>query len=249
MNNVNIFLIILIYVIISIIIHLKIRNKNGKSTDNTSYFRNSAGLLVSYQAANSDALKTKREQSLSSIVGLIDNFKTSFQQSSSSIIYNDDDKNNNIFPECDIMDNNPNCLILNNDVYDEHTRRVLLSNGKKRRRRRRRGYRRGNLFPNASKIPKTCGFGILLYNRETESYKCQCHSSEYLTGDHCDDPGPTLTRVNKCSKIAESTDIDNTDVSTFHPLLEGICVECSVKSAVPIIGEGEPKCLYIIIDF
>ena len=141
-----------------------------------------------------------------------------------------------LFPSCEINADAENCLSLRSAVYDKHTNEMLLAGNEIK------SNFIGNVFPNHQEIPQTCGFGKLLYDSETHEWQCRCHAPKFFGGDHCDEAENYLTVTNKCSRVAESSDLSNSDVSTFNPVLEGVCVECSVPSAVPLLDADEPKC-------
>ena len=141
----------------------------------------------------------------------------------------DNNTNKDLFPLC--KDDKDHCRHLKISIFDQFTGSLLLES---------RG--EGRIYPNADQIPQTCGFGKLVYNLREKSWDCICHAPLYFSGNHCDEPQPVLTQTNKCSVVAESTNLSNRDISTFNPFLEGVCVECSVPNAVPILTALEPQC-------
>ena len=141
------------------------------------------------------------------------------------------------------------CKSLYTTVYDKFSGDIIL---------RVEGESRS--YPHADQIPQTCGFGKLTFDDSrigsksvsgigsdtwsstTTAWECSCHAPMFFGGDHCDEPQSRLTRDNKCSKVAHADDLNNFDVSTFNPFVEGVCVECSVPGAVPILDALEPRC-------
>ena len=98
------------------------------------------------------------------------------------------------------------------------------------------------LYPNADEIPPSCGFGKLHYNIRNKSWSCVCSAPDYFGGIYCDEPQRKLIVKNKCLKVGHVNNLENTDVSTFNPILEGVCVECSTKDATPDLSSPIPKC-------
>ena len=143
------------------------------------------------------------------------------------LVKNNNNNNNNN----QSLDKNDKQLRLYNNIYDAHTGKLLLSTSGELR-----------LYPNGYQIPHTCGFGNLFFNKQTKQWKCQCKTPEYFDGIFCDEPQPKMIIENKCIKVGNITDMKNTDISTFNPLLEGVCVECSDKNATPILSSPFPKC-------
>ena len=170
------------------------------------------------------------DKSLKSLAILGQNFSDTYQTSN----IKSNTKARDLFPLCkdtELKESCHSCRHLTITIFDQFTGSLLLE---------ARG--EGRLYPNAEQIPQTCGFGKLVYNSRERSWKCVCHASLYFNGNHCDEPQPTLTQTNKCSAVAESTNLNNRDISTFNPFLEGVCVECSVANAVPILTALEPLC-------
>ena len=123
--------------------------------------------------------------------------------------------------------------LYNRDIYDSRTGNLLLSTqGEKR------------VYPNASEIPPSCGFGKLYfsYNDQRRKWKCACSAPEFFGGIYCDEPQKELTIKNKCRTVAHTDNMENTDVSTFNPILHGVCVECSVGNATPDLSSSVPRC-------
>ena len=142
---------------------------------------------------------------------------------------------NTYFPiakDKDDLDDDDNVRTLyNRDIYDNQTGNLLLSTrGKKR------------VYPNASEIPPSCGFGKLFYFSRERKWKCVCSAPEYFGGIYCDEPQKELTIKNQCRTVAHTDDMENTDVSTFNPILRGVCVECSVGNATPDLSSPIPRC-------
>ena len=176
---------------------------------------------------------SQNNRSLKSLAILGQNFLDTYQTLG---IYNiNNNKDRDLFPLCkdadEVKKNNSHCRHLTVSIFDQFTGSLLLES---------RG--EGRLYPNAEQIPQTCGFGKLVYNSREKSWECMCHAPLYFNGNHCDEPQPILTQTNKCSVVAESTNLSNRDISTFNPFLEGVCVECSVPNAVPILTALEPLC-------
>ena len=142
--------------------------------------------------------------------------------------YNDADNVNDIFPIATTTVGKR----LKHDVYDSYNGKLLLSS-------QRKEYR---IFPNTDEIPKTCGFGRLYFSRETLEWRCKCINPDYFSGIYCDEPQDLLTKQNKCLTVANIDDISNRDISTFNPILKGVCVECSTSNAIPIFDSRIPKC-------
>ena len=70
---------------------------------------------------------------------------------------------------------NNQCLSLTLDVYDKHTGKIILKSGKRR-----------HILPNSETIPRTCGFGKLTFDKNTNEWKCVCNVPDYFGGEHCD---------------------------------------------------------------
>ena len=146
-------------------------------------------------------------------------------------------KRKQLFPLCSDKDSSSNdCRHLSLSIYDKFTGFLLLES-----------HGEGRIYPNADQIPQTCGFGKLTFNNNSteqnkKKWECMCHAPSYFSGSHCDEPQRVLTHTNKCSVVAESTNLSNRDISTFNPFLEGVCVECSIPNAVPILTALEPLC-------
>ena len=131
-------------------------------------------------------------------------------------------------------DNNKRVRRLYTKIYSAENGELLLkARGELRR------------YPNPEQIPSSCGFGKLLFNVKNESWACSCFAFDYFGGEFCDELSDKLTKENKCLKVGHVDNLENTDVSTFNPFLEGICVECATKNATPIVNATIPKCKVI----
>ena len=75
-------------------------------------------------------------------------------------------------------------------------------------------------------FPMSCGHGKIVYNKANDKYSCYCRAPLYFNGPHCDIPQEKLVKHNKCLVVGHVKDLNNTDISTFDPVLEGVCVEC-----------------------
>lgn len=149
--------------------------------------------------------------------------------------FKDDD--NVIFPTC-ITGNEKDCQWpLGIDVYDKKTGEMLLSKSNERKR----------IYPKSSRIPQNCGFGRLTFDPKESSsspWACTCLAPEYFGGDFCDIPGPELTINRNCRQVAEFDNVENFDLSTFNPLTEGVCVECTNPAKmIPIVDDAIPSCI------
>ena len=174
----------------------------------------------------------RESPSMKSLAILGQNFSDTFAENNHNIMNNNNNKMSTdlLFPRCE--EGKDDCRHLALTVYDGLTGSLLLESRESE----------GRIYPNADQIPQTCGFGKLVYYSQNKTWNCVCHAPSYFNGPHCDEPQPTLTRTNKCSAVAKSTDLSNRDISTFNPFLEGVCVECSIPNAVPILTALEPLC-------
>ena len=152
---------------------------------------------------------------------------------------NNNNETNALFPlvKEEDEDNDNKRRLYNRDIHNAENGTLLLSTKEEMR-----------LYPNADEIPASCGFGRLHYNIKNKSWNCVCSAPEYFGGIFCDEPQEKLTVQNKCLKVGHVDDLENTDVSTFNLLLEGVCVECSTKDATPAISSSIPKCYCINKD-
>ena len=105
------------------------------------------------------------------------------------------------------------------------------------------------VLPNFSTIPRKrgkigyCGFGHLLFNRETKVWRCKCMMPQFFGGATCDEIGSELVKNHNCLQVAYEDDPSNTDVSTFNPIIEGICTQCvSPETQSPVITGVIPQC-------
>ena len=126
--------------------------------------------------------------------------------------------------------NNKDIKVISSNIYDAYTGELLLTPTKGEPR----------IYPNSEEMPTNCGFGKLTYNRITKSWKCSCHAADYFGGEYCDEINED--KLPYCAKVGNINDLDNTDVSTFNPFLEGVCVECTTDDATPVINSDVPKC-------
>lgn len=189
-------------------------------------------IFIFSQIQNGERDKSSLNKSLKSLAIFGQNFSDAYQ-ASDTINRRQTNSNGDLFPLCNDteMRKNYSCRYLTVTIYDQLSGSLLLeSKGE------------GRLYPNADQIPQTCGFGKLMYNSREKNWNCMCHAPSYFNGNHCDELQPTLTQTNKCSAVAQSTNLINRDISTFNPFLEGVCVECSVSNAVPILTALEPLC-------
>ena len=163
-----------------------------------------------------------------------------FKRMYKTVLRNNNNNNNNniiineskLFKKPNTTDNNNNNIkeILMN-IYDAYTGELLLTpNGEP------------YIYPNSKEIPSNCGFGKLMFNQITQSWKCSCHAPDYFGGEYCDELQDKLTIDNNCAKVGNINNLDNTDVSQFNPFLEGICVECISDNATPVIDSPIPRC-------
>ena len=145
---------------------------------------------------------------------------------------------NKLFPIANPEDGNDNVRHLNNrEIYDGITGNLIFTTkGEKR------------IYPNAKEIPPSCGFGRLHFMRN--KWKCVCSAPNFFNGIYCDEPQRQLLIENKCAKVGDINNLENTDITTFNPILGGVCVECSVADATPDLSSSTPKCRSInnIID-
>ena len=151
---------------------------------------------------------------------------------------NNNNETNALFPLVkEDEDNDNKRRLYNRDIYNAENGTLLLSTKEEMR-----------LYSNADEIPASCGFGRLHYNIKNKSWNCVRSAPEYFGGIFCDEPQEKLTVQNKCLKVGHVDDLENTDVSTFNPLLQGVCVECSTKDANPAISSSILKCYCINKD-
>ena len=88
--------------------------------------------------------------------------------------------------------------------------------------------------------------GRLTLNSTTGEFRCSCTTYNLFTGPHCDHPSDKLVRENNCKRVGWTKNPLVTNLSLFDPIEEGICVECSVPGAVPVIDSVikiGPSCL------
>ncbi|KAF7682705.1 hypothetical protein TCON_2073 [Astathelohania contejeani] len=79
-------------------------------------------------------------------------------------------------------------------------------------------------------------------------FKCECTSNGLFGGKNCDQPMSKLTQDNGCRKVGWIHDLNLTDISKFHPVKEGVCVECSISETIPNIEGIEPSCIHIHLN-
>ena len=160
---------------------------------------------------------------------------------------NNNDNKKDFFPKChEKMDkHSKDCVALNYQIFDKYTHKRLLDPDLKQK----------YLLPNSEKIPRRggrnrigyCGFGKLLYDAETKEWSCQCFAPDFFGGETCDEIGQTLIKENNCTRVANASDVLNTDVSTFNPFSEGICSRCvSPDTQAPVVNAGVPFCKNIV---
>ena len=155
-----------------------------------------------------------------------------------------EDLENRYFSKC--YDNsNDACVALKYPIYDKYTYRKILDPDLKQK----------YLLPHNDKIPKKgtrkkigyCGFGKLLYDNEKKEWSCHCFAPDYFGGDTCDEIGKKLIKENNCTRVANASDILNTDISTFNPFTDGICTRCvSPDNQAPVINASIPLCKNIV---
>ena len=155
------------------------------------------------------------------------------------------DRDSSFFPVCLPDHNLPDCQRINFPIYDKTTHDPLLIIPTTPK-----NHNVHYSLPNSHLIPYSaangglgyCGFGKLLYNADELEWSCHCFAPEYLGGEMCDEPQPKMIRDNKCMKIGQNTNLVNTNISSFNPFIDGVCVKCvSPESQVPIVNEG-PVC-------
>ena len=163
------------------------------------------------------------------------NFYKRLRENNNTVKENYNNDENEIFPlvkdDDDDDDDNNKKRLYNRDIYNAEDGTLILS---------AKGELR--LYPNSDDIPTSCGFGKLHYNIKTKSWRCVCSAPDYFGGIYCDEPQNKLIVKNKCLKVGHINNLENTDVSTFNPILEGVCVECSTKDATPALSSPIPKC-------
>ena len=185
--------------------------------------------------------------SIDSLVGTSDDAQLSYF----SKCYDDDDVDHHDYDD-QRMKIKKQCVAMHYPVYDKHTHKKILTPDLKQK----------YLLPNSKQIPRGgggggkkkklgyCGFGKLLYDTETKEWSCQCFAPDYFGGEMCDAMGSRLVKENKCTRVAEASNILNTDISTFHPFIDGICSRCvSPDTQVPVINAGVPLCQDIITEY
>ena len=123
--------------------------------------------------------------------------------------------------------------LYNRDIYDGKTGNLILSSKGEWR-----------IYPKAQEIPHSCGFGKLHFytSKNNITWTCICSAPQYFGGLYCDEPQKKLLVENKCAKVGYINDLDNTDISTFNPFLQGVCVQCSTRDATPDLSSPVPKC-------
>ena len=181
-----------------------------------------------------------------------DNFSSSSEEK--EMADNNDDDNeyqkDGFFHKCPPNQNLLDCRPINFPIHDKTTHAPLLIPVPKKN-----AYNY-HILPNSHLIPYNaangglgyCGFGKLLYDTQELEWSCHCLAPDYLGGEMCDEPQPKMIRENKCLKIGQSTNIVNTNISSFNPFIDGVCVKCvSPESQVPIVNEG-PVCEEIHSD-
>ena len=152
-----------------------------------------------------------------------------------SRIYNDDYVDDGMYFKACSTGNEKDCQWpLGMNVYDKRTGDLLLPVDETANKKR--------IYPNSHTIPKRCGFGRLLFDKDTLKWECQCSAPSFFGGDFCDIPGEELTGKYNCRQVAHIDNIENYDVSSFNPITEGICVECTKDSMIPVIDAGVPSC-------
>ena len=144
-------------------------------------------------------------------------------------------------------DENTKCLYINFPIFDKSSHTLLLSPKKNEQ----------YLLPNSDAIPfhmkfggiGYCGFGKLLFDKETMEWSCHCSANDYFGGEMCDEPQSKMIKQNKCVKVAHISDILNENISLFNPFIDGVCTQCvSPDTQVPIVnyigGEKNGKGLW-----
>ena len=111
------------------------------------------------------------------------------------------------------------------------------------------------ILPNSEMMPRKkgkkigyCGYGFLIYDRKTMEWSCFCKAPDLFAGKTCDEmQKQRFIDVYKCVKVVDEDDFSNTDVSTFDPLYNGVCLECALPDTQkPILnGLRGPECVSI----
>ena len=180
-------------------------------------------------------MKDDRRDYKKSPIKKLSKLATDFSVNQDRLVLNDDSDENDDehpFPPC-ITGNEKDCgWPLDVDIHDKNGRVILQKQSNRKR-----------IYPNSDTIPKSCGFGRLIFDRDNLRWECQCIAPQYFGGDFCDIPGPELTINHKCRQVAELNNVENYDLSTFNPFTNGICVECTDPlKMIPIIGGPIPSC-------
>lgn len=144
------------------------------------------------------------------------------------------------FSKCHSNDKNADCLAIDVFVFDENSHARLLDPKDGQR----------YMLPNSRLIPRKrgkkigyCGFGHLLYNQTTKQWSCRCMRPEFFGGKTCDSIQERLIKEYNCTEVASKDDPSNKDISTFNPLIEGICSKCASPDAqTPVMDADIPRC-------
>ena len=136
-----------------------------------------------------------------------------------------------LFPPSNEDEDHKDKRSLHRNIYDARNGKLILA---------AKGELR--LYPNADEIPPSCGFGKLYFSTTGVMWTCVCSEPDYFAGIYCDEPQKKLILKNKCLKVGHIDNLENTDISTFNPFLQGVCVECASKDATPNFSSPFPSC-------
>ena len=131
--------------------------------------------------------------------------------------------------------NNSDCLEIDFPIFTKTIPRRKLLNPKKGQ---------GYVLPNSHAIPRQnggenklgyCGYGHLIFDQRKKAWSCSCMTPEYFGGKTCDAIQRKYIDKYNCKKVASFDDPSNTDLSTFIPIIEGVCVECAFpETQIPV---------------
>ena len=142
------------------------------------------------------------------------------------------------FFEC-FSEDGRNCSIINYPIFDKKTHKLLLDP--------KTGQR--YTLPNINMIPRKgkklgyCGYGHLLFNKNSWKWSCYCMIPELFGGEMCDKVQPQMINNFNCLEVADVSNPLNKDISTFNPIIDGICSKCkSPETQSPVSNADIPQC-------
>lgn len=154
------------------------------------------------------------------------------------LVYGNHDKRNEM--ECHIWEPLPagsHCVSFNCPVYELNTEKLLWHSNTSWH----MGYILDHTInPHIPKCPVT--LGRLTLDSSTGTFACSCTTYGLFSGPHCDQPTDKLIKVNKCKRVGWLKNPTIVDITRFDPARDGLCIECSIPNAVPILDSKEPTC-------